>query len=62
MISNPQKETTMAVLTEDGQPVGRRTDGKPLTPAEREEPREVLKLSPDPQVGITADDVLREFP
>ena len=48
--------------TPDGRAMARRTDGKPLTPAEREKAREILKLSPGPQVGITVDDVLREFP
>ena len=42
----------------DGQGLARRTDGKPLTPAEREKAREILELSPD---LITVDDVLREF-
>ena len=52
----------------DGQPMARRTDGKPLTQAEREEARRrieeeyPLELSPDTRVGITVDDVLREFP
>ena len=43
----------------DGRGMARRTDGKPLTPAEREKAREILELSPD---LITVDDVLREFP
>ncbi len=54
----------------DGRLLARRADGngKPLTPAEREEARRrieeeyPLELSPDTQVGITVDDVLREFP
>jgi len=52
----------------DGRPLARRTDGKPLTQAEREEARRrieeeyPLELSPDTRVGITVDDVLREFP
>jgi len=52
----------------DGQPMARRMDGKPLTPKEREEARRrieaeyPLELSPGVQVGITVDDVLREFP
>ena len=63
MISNSRKQTLTAVLTEDGRrPLARQTNGKPLTPVEREKAREVLELSPDPQVGITVDDVLREFP
>jgi len=51
--------------TSDGRAMARRTDGKPLTPAEREVARrriEILELSSARQVGITVDDVLREFP
>ena len=43
----------------DGRAMARRTDGKPLTPADREKACEILELSPD---LITVDDVLREFP
>ncbi len=51
--------------TPDGRALARRIDGKPLTPAEREVARrriEILELSSARQVGITVDDVLREFP
>ena len=43
----------------DGRAMARRTDGKPLTPADREKAREILELSPN---LITVNDVLREFP
>ena len=33
-----------------------------LVPVQGKEAREVLELSPDPQIGITAEDVLSEFP
>jgi len=51
--------------TSDGRALARRTDGKPLTSVEKEVARrriEVLELSSARQVGITVDDVLREFP
>ena len=47
--------------TPDGKTLARRTDGKPLTPRDREEARRLADNPLTGALGVTATDVLRVF-